>query len=279
MNSQAEPQLILGHQLEKARELLQFSPEDVAQKLGVSPNGVIACEQQRATPTLRQLQGLAVLYGRDIDYFLIPTPAPPERIEFRGVPGRSLKDLPTDARLVLGRLDELCRLSLELETLLDQKREVRLPRFNTTEPPQSVARRLREQFRADNKPLLKLRELLEEQGLRIFELPVPEDAFSGISFWHPAYGACVLVNAKESPGRKNFTLAHELAHLLYQQGSSLCYIPQIFQRVQESIEQIANKTAVELLLPEDGVREDFRGRDLSGSPSDNELHNMARKWN
>lgn len=277
-NRPVKESIIKGAQLQKGRELLQLAPEQVASELNISRQDILDWEEDRAHPGLKQLEKLAELYGRGLDYFLKETPPPPRKIEFRGRPGQSLASLPRQAKIVLARFDELCRTALEVEGLVSKKRKVTFPRFTESVPPKTVAEGLRKRFGADNKPLANLRERLEGEGFRIFELLIPDDAFSGFSFWHSEYGPCILLNASDFKGRRNFTLAHELAHLLYGHESTLCYIPLKLSEVREDIEFKTNQFAVELLLPETGVKEDFRRRQLSITPSVKELGQMAGKW-
>jgi len=279
-NSNPKESLVIGSQLRRARDLLQFTREEVAEVIGVHIQDIGGWEEEKLRPNLKQLETLAKLYGREMDYFLRVTPAPPEHIEFRGKPGQSLKGLSKETKIVLARFDELCRTVLELENFLNKKREVKLPRFKESDQPKIVAETLRKKFNIDDKPLLKLRDFLENAGVRTFELPVPGDEFSGFSFWHSEYGPCILLNANEKPeGRKNFTLAHELAHLLYNHGSSLCYIPLKLHEIYRGLEYKTNQTAIELLLPEVGVIQDFKKRGFSRTPSEKELAQMAyAKW-
>jgi Zn-dependent peptidase ImmA (M78 family)/DNA-binding XRE family transcriptional regulator len=278
-NSEFPRGIIIGNQLGRARNLLILTPEEVALELNTSPQDILNWEREQAQPNLEQLEKLAQLYGREIDYFLKETPAPPENIEFRGKLGQSVRELSQEAKIVLARFDELCRTALEFENLLNKKQEIKLSRFEESVPPKSVAQSLRRIFHAGDKPLPDLRERLEGEGIRIFELPIPDDAFSGFAFWHEEYGPCILLNAREPKGRKNFTLAHELAHLLYDHGSSLCYVPLKFGEHLGHLEYKANQVAVELLLPESGVVEDFRRRNLSRTPPENQLASMAYgKW-
>lgn len=276
--SELSERIIKGAQLRKARELLQLAPRQVASELSISLQDLLDWEENRSQPNLKQLERLADLYGRGIDYFLKETPPPPQKIEFRGKPGQSLAGFSKQIKIVLARFDELCRTALELESLVGKETKVTLPRFDESVPTKSAAENLRNRFGVNNKPLANLRERLEGAGLRIFELMVPEDAFSGFSFWHSEYGPCVLLNAGDLQGRRNFTLAHELGHLLYGHESNLCYIPLKLTEVRDGIEFKATQFAVELLLPEVGVREDFRIREISATPLETELGRMARKW-
>jgi XRE family transcriptional regulator, fatty acid utilization regulator len=277
-NSESQTSIIIGNQLRRARELLILTPEEAALELNTSPQDILNWEKEQAQPNLRQLEKLAELYGREIDYFLKQTPAPPEKIEFRGKPGQSLEELAKEAKLVIAKFDELCRTALELENLLNKGREVKLSCFEESVPPKTVAQGLRGILDVGDKPLPDLRERLEGEGVRIFGLPVPEDDFSGFSLWHLEYGPSILLNASEPQGRRNFTLAHELAHLLYRHASSLCHIPLKLSEVHGNIEVKANQFAIELLLPETSAIGDFGRRELSRTPSSKELGQMAGKW-
>jgi len=277
-NSEHVTRIIIPKQLQKARELIQLAPQEVASELNISAQDILDWENGKSQPKVGLLERLAELYGREIDYFLKETPAPPEKIEFRGRPNQSLRELPNEARIVLSKFDELCRTVFEIETLLIKKREIKLFYFKESESPEAVANSLRKILDASDNPIPNLRMVLEHEGVRIFELPVPEDAFSGFSYWHPDYGPCILLNAAELRGRRNFTLAHEIAHLLYKHGSSLCYIPLEFREPFRGLENKANQVAVALLLPKSGIIEDFRKRDLSSRPPEKDLILMASKW-
>jgi len=277
-NTTGKDKLIIGRQLSKARELLQLPNERVASVLGVSPKDILDWEQERSQPSLKQLEKLADIYGRGIDYFLKETPIPPRDIELRGKPRQSFPDLPEEARTVLARFDELCRIALEVEGLLGKKRKVTLHRFNEAFSPQDVAEDIRRRLEVGNHPLANLRERLEREGIRIFELPVPNGTFSGFSFWHTEYGPCILLDANDPKGRRNFTLAHELAHLIYGHKSSLCYISLTLGDLSGDKELRANQVAVELLLPSHGIRDEFLRKAFTSTPSEKQLGQIATKW-
>ena len=273
--------VIIGFQLRQAREFLQLEPEDIANEINVSAQDIINWEEEQARPNLKQLEELAEIYGREIDYFLKETPPLPGKIEFRFKPAKYLREVSKETLKVLGKFDELCRTSNEFEELLEKKIKITLPKFKETDIPKEAAQSLRKLFNVGNKPLryLNLRNILENMGLRIFELPILGDEFSGFSYWHPEYGPCILLNANEMQGRRNFTLAHELAHLIYKHGHSVCNISLESAERIGNLEYKANQFAVELLLPESGVIEDFRRRNLSTTPTERELANMAySKW-
>lgn len=276
--SKTNPSIVIGAQLQKARKLLSLSVQEVAQEIDVRPKDIEDWEKGILRPSLQELEALASLYGREIDYFLRETSNPPTKIKFRGKPGESLRDLSKDTKIVLAKFDELCRAAVEFEALLKKTREVNLATIPARTTARTGAQGIRQQYDLEDKPILDLRALLENAGVRIFEIPIPNDELSGFSFWHEKYGPCILVHAKDVKGRRNFTLAHELAHLLYSHGSSACYIPSKISEVHETTELKANRFAVELLLPETGVVDDFKKRNLPRTPSEKQLRPMAIKW-
>lgn len=276
--SQSNQSIVIGAQLRKARKLLGLTVKEAAQEADVSPQHIENWEKGTSQPNLQQIEGLANLYGREIDYFLRETPNPPTEIAFRGKPGESLRDLSSKTRAVLAKFEELCRAAVEFEELLQKEQKVKLSHVSEKVPPRIAAQRIRQQFGLEDKPIPYLRDLLENVGVRIFEMTIPNDELSGFSFWHEKYGPCILIHAKDTKGRRNFTLAHELAHLLYTHGSSACYIPREISEVHQRIEQKANQFAVELLLPRAGVIDDYRKRNLPKKPSEKQLRQMSFKW-
>ena len=252
---------------------------DVSTHVGVSAEELERWEGELSCPSLGQLERLAGFYGREIDYFLKQTPAPPSGVAFRGAHGRSLMTLDRQARVTLAKFEELCRTEFEFENLLGKEQAVALPHFPGSETPKNAAVSVRRVLDASQRPLADSRPLLEEKGVRIFELKVsPPDAFSGFSFWHQEYGPCVLINAGDPKGRRNFTLAHELAHLVFGHGSSVCSIQTESTAPSGRQERKANVFAAELLMPETSVEADFLRRGFPTQPTPSQLSAMASKW-
>ena len=266
-------------QLRKARELLQLETADVERSLKLGDGQVKGWESGKAKPTLSELEQLAKFYGRDITYFLKETPQYPTQIQFRSNKKNAFKDLHIEARQTIAKFDELCRFAIELEEVTGKKLQVNIHYSNETNP-KLVAQKYRREFNLGEKPTKNLKGLLENLGIRIFELPDSSKSFSGFSLWHREYGPCILVNYKDTTaGRKNFTLAHELYHLTtYRASPLLCDIESERESGTDKIEIYANRFAIELLLPSDSVKRDFEQHNLSKEPSLRELGNMAGRW-
>lgn len=269
---------IIGSQLRKARQILQISPFEIAEYLGIPEKEVRALEEERAKPSLQQLERLAELLGREVDYFLKETPSLPTEIQFRSLFRHSLSELPIEARRAIAKFDELCRFSLELEETLGKKHFSEVRRANKNILPIDLAKSERRNLGFDGKPARKLREVLEKIGIRIFELLVPKSDFSGFSYWNETYGPCILINSKDNFGRRNFTLAHEYAHLLYDDAPLVCEIGKEGRPVSIYGEQNVDRFAIEFLMPFEQVHDDFINRGLSSTPSVQEMGKLAGKW-
>jgi Zn-dependent peptidase ImmA (M78 family) len=116
----------------------------------------------------------------------------------------------------------------------------------------------RERLRIPDGPVADLRRLIEVQGVLCFHLPVPNNEFSGLSWIHPEYGPCILINANDNPGRRAFTTAHEYGHLLRGDGDSVCDLT-----LEAGVEKQANRFATCFLMPYSDVIETFHRRGLS----------------
>ncbi len=270
--------LILGSQLQKARESAGLSLEEAASRLGVPAAELDAWESGRGEPDLSIIEHLGSIYGRDLDYFLHSTPDVAVTYKFRIPSKHSISELTQEGRLVISRFEELCRKSDLLDRLLERRRSVNLPEVGHSESVAGLAEQIRKDIGIDGKPVRKLRETLTGRGIRVFELPVPSGEFSGLSSHNGAYGPRILINARDLFGRRHFTLAHELAHLLYNHEPSVCEVQEDWRRERSRPERAADRFAVEFLLPPAHVKADASLR-LSGStPTVKELAKFATRW-
>jgi len=94
----------------------------------------------------------------------------------------------------------------------------------SADQPAEVAQQVRIELGFDAGPVRTLREKLTSVGVRVFQLPVQTRDFSGLSSLNHAYEPRILLNAHEPTGRRNFTIAHETAHLLYGHNASICQV-------------------------------------------------------
>ncbi len=197
--------------------------------------------------------------------------------EFRTPTRGPSSDLSLEARVITSRFEELCRKSNQLDELLDRQRTIQVPTVAPGEGTVQLAHRIRKLLGADGKPIRNLRRSLTVRGIRVFELPVPSGEFSGLSSTNHTYGPRILVNARDPFGRRHFTLAHELAHLVYQHSASLCLVSPDWRTSHTRLERAADRFAVEFLMPADPVLEDARGLS-SRKPAIPEIGRLANRW-
>jgi Zn-dependent peptidase ImmA (M78 family) len=98
--------------------------------------------------------------------------------------------------------------------------------------------------------------------------PFGSDSFSGISLKKDSE-KFLLVNSSKTQGHQNFTIAHELYHLLYDTTYDryVCYPGQL-EYNEKSIERKAEIFAINFLLPDEGVLHYLKkGKDNIKNPS------------
>lgn len=223
-------------------------------------------------PTLRQLEDLARLTLTPLGFFFLAEP-PEERLPvpyFRTLgherPSRPSPDLLETIQVMQQRQAWM------REYLIEQGQEP-LPFVRSAQPPEPcalVAERLTraiglEEGWAAQTPtwtlaLRTLREAAEAAGiLAVFNGVVGNnthrklspDEFRGFVLVDD-YSPLVFVNAADGKAAQMFTLAHELAHVVF--GSSAAFDLRELQPADDSTEQASNRVAAEFLIPERELR-------------------------
>lgn len=269
----------IAAQIAKARRVMMLSERELASRLSVNTDIVRSWESQTSTPKVSDLELLANVLGRSLDYFVKETPTGPTALQFRThSQTSSAKELSVEARKVIASFDEICRHALEIEELLGITKVIAIRPFRDRTTPNEGATYVRELLGVREKPLKDLKEQLASLGIRIFELPVPGNEFSGLSYWSKDYGPCVLLSWNQRRGRKNFTLSHELFHLLSRHKANACLLELSQDAASEEHERVANLFAVELLLPALPLTEYYQQRNLGPTPIVKELARVSSAW-
>lgn len=216
-----------------ARSSLKIPLEVAARKIGIAPERLADWEAGRARPTVVQLRMLAHVYRRPLAAFYLPGPPADFRPlhDFR----RRRRDVgETDVPEVefsLRRAHQRRLIALDLLSLLDET----APAFNMVatldENPEDLGKRLRaelrispsmqQEWRQPYEILKGWRVAVESLGVLVFQASgVSADVLRGFSiseFPMPV----IVVNSKDSPRGRVFTLLHELAHVLLR-ADGLC---------------------------------------------------------
>jgi Zn-dependent peptidase ImmA (M78 family)/transcriptional regulator with XRE-family HTH domain len=128
-----------------------------------------------------------------------------------------------------------------------------------------------------SRPALSLQRVME-QILQIKILFVELSDFgSAASTVHPEFGAAVIVNNEEAPWRINFTLAHELFHIITWDTFNPTEM-EIDEQFFAEIERKADRFASTLLLPEVEVRQELAKRIMEHKLPHSDIVDVAREF-
>lgn len=253
--------------------------DDVASRLKRRPEEIIAWEEGRKTPTYRQLEELAgSLYKRPLAIFFFPEPPEEDELqtEFRTLPAAELEEFLPDTRFAIREararqqsLRELTGARNPAARLIT--REIGATPSDSTEELAIQVRRyldisvVEQQSWANQAEAFKQwRSAVESVGVFVFKRSFKQREISGLCLYDPTF-PIIVVNNSTAPARQEFTLFHELAHLLFG-VSGIADDRDLAQQLAgpaRAIEIACNRFAAEVLLPAASLSFDvFRQRDL-----------------
>lgn len=270
-----------------ARDSAGMSLDDAARKVRVRPEQLAAWENGAARPSIPQLRKIAATYRRPLATFYLPEP--PRRFEamhdFRRLTGAAvgLRRSPKLAYEIRKAYDRR-EWALELAADLAQAFPAFDTRASSTGNAEDVAAQLRdaigitleEQARwqldydafrgwraaVEHAGVLALQsttlELREARGFSISARPLP----------------VVVVNIKDAPRGRIFTLLHELTHVMLNEGG-ICDLH------DADVEAFCNRVAGAALFPKEAMLEsETVRRHPKGAAawSDAELRDLSRQF-
>jgi Zn-dependent peptidase ImmA (M78 family)/transcriptional regulator with XRE-family HTH domain len=259
----------LGERLEAARKAQRLTQADVAQRLGVSRQTVIAMEKGERRPTSEQLMVLADALATSVhelvrERYVRGEPSP----RFRATLRASSEELQQAER----ELVRVARRYAELEQLLGMVRtpaqlevvatwQVGSPadRLDPAFGGEDAAKAVRQMLGLGDAPCLSLEAQLERAaGLRIFNLPLPANV-AALFVWSDDLGGCVGINVKHPHERRRWSLGHETGHFLRDREAG-DVLPTPGHDAKDPSEIFADAFARALLLPADAVARQFADR-------------------
>lgn len=247
--------------------MIRWAREDAGFKLEDLPKSLENAEKWETgekIPTWADLRKLAKKYKRPSFFYFLQEPPKKEEelIEFRA--DEKIEEHSPNLRLEIRKAK--FRRNAFLHIYEDMG--VKIPIFNQYVTPttnvEELAAHIRNYLNVDfetqkswlikdngnksynhNNFLYHWKETCFDLGILVFELEnVPESEVSGCSIY---YDTCpiILLNGKNTPNRRIFTLMHELAHLT-QGTSAICDVDKHNRK-----EVFCNKVASEILIPRD----------------------------
>jgi len=277
-----------------ARKNAGLNLDEASKKASVSAERLASWERGETRPTINQLRKLAQAYNRPIAVFYLPNP-PKDFQPLRDY--RRLTAVPRE-RESPGLLLEVRRAWSRREIALDLCKDLdeEPPHFpittSPTDDPEAVALNIRHDlgitreiqagFGGRHKAFNWWRDSLENKGILVFQATaVDVSEMRGFSLADRPLPV-VVVNIKDSPLARIFSMLHEFVHVAIRQGG-ICDLDELGHRhpVEQQLEVFCNRVAGAVLIPEKALFEEGL---VTAHPSglttwsDEEIASLARHY-
>lgn len=207
----------VGERLRRARENAHLTQAQAASCLGCARTTLVAIEKGQRRIRIDELQKLANFYGTSANDLLMI-----ESVQVDLVPRFRKAHVAEDSGIqhAAALLSSLAKAELELESILGIEHHSDLPSErpllggNAAAQAERDAQELRQRIGLGLQPVQDMSSFLElEFGTRVYIRDL-DSRIDGLFAYEPSVGACVLLNAKHPPARRNQSAAHELGHIV-----------------------------------------------------------------
>lgn len=245
-----------------ARKSAGYDAEEVARALGLKRDKISRWELGEEKPTVSKLERLAEKYKRPLAVFFLPKPPEEKPLpkDFRTLHGKKLPFSPK-TRLAMRRAFRLQSLAKDLMENLGYMPGAKIGTINRNAPENEAikARKalgidIQQQFAWRNayEAFNTWKEEIEKLGIFVFQLKMPLEETRGFSLTEDQPPTIVL-NTQDAVNGRTFSLLHEYAHLLLNDGG-ICDMEEVHPKPEEvSTEQFCNHFAGAILVPKDDL--------------------------
>lgn len=262
--------------LKWARESLAINVERAAKTALVDPDRYKKWEYGEDLPTVAMLRRLANLYKRPMAVFFMPEVPedPPLPQDFRTAYGDYDTGLSTEAKLAIRNAmwyqsiarDLMREIGYDFSSDQGGVIDIKAPIDDIVKKERRLD--IDDQLSwADNwEALRNWRQYLEDQGLFVFQMSMPSNEIRGFSLLRDNYPPAIVINSKDTPNGRIFTLFHEYGHFLLD-TAGICLPEEVEFRDHQtdSVEQFCNEFAGRFLVPTEPFVQfvdEFEGTDL-----------------
>jgi len=245
------------------RQYAYLSIDDASQRIGVPVEKLREWENGVSSPTVVQLHKIARVYKQLFAVFYMQNPPKPASLplkDFRRLPSTGISEisyeLAGEIRTAINRREIAVRMMEEME---EEPIEFSLT-ANIHEKPSEIAGKVRSLLFSDLSKIPSFankynafrffRERLERLGILVFQSSsVSVSEMRGFSIYESQFPV-IVVNRKDAPAGRIFSLFHELTHILLR-TAGVCEIdPDItLPPEKQEIEVFCNKVSAEILMP------------------------------
>ena len=237
-----------------ARESIGFELELAAQRIGVKPEKLEGAESGDLMLTLRQAERAADLYERPLAALFLPEPPAeePQEAQFRRLRDAPEPPWPPEMQLLVRRVRDRQESADELYEVLDEQppwletltalTEVREPSAETARTLLSIGFDEQTSWRdaSGYAPMRHWTDAIEGAGILVLQDgTLPVEMMRGFAATHATVPA-IVINTRDDPRSRAFTLLHELGHL---------YLAALDVTPAGDVEAWADTFAADVLMP------------------------------
>jgi Zn-dependent peptidase ImmA (M78 family)/transcriptional regulator with XRE-family HTH domain len=244
----------LGRRIAEAREDTGKTQADLAALVGLERTAIVRVEGGTRKVSATELVAIASALERPIDWFVVESP--PAVVSRRRDP--AVGGFSRRLDLALERTARDVAFLIDRDVLGSAERAARdVP--DSFETAENLARDIRVEAGQPGGPVLDLQSVCERLGLLAFSLALGPDA-GDAAYVEVGNLGVAIVNGTTEPGRRRFSLAHELGHHLV--GDA--YEPEPRMGTADA-ERMFNVFAAYFLMPRSAVQSTWN--EFSGTSS------------
>jgi len=249
----------IGKRIALARSIRDITQSELASRIDLGRTAIAKIESGNRGISAIELVRVASVLAVPVSWFM--TSSYPAIVSHRE--GEAVSGLDGEIQLRL----ETLGLNLELLFDLRQLNPIQIDR-EAIDPPTSyheaeqAAIEIRRRLGNQDEPFFNLNEAAEQLGLYSFVFDMDNESFDGAYLSLPT-GGIALINGFHEPGRRRFTLSHEIGHHVFQDE----YVSDwTIGNTTSGIEKLINAFAVYFLLPRQGVIEQWNRHNGASVP-------------
>lgn len=276
-----------------ARKTAGYELTQAAKKAGVSVERLQEWERGQSRPTMAQLRKLGRIYKRPLAVFYLPEP--PDDVQeihdFRRLPGKVAGVQSPELRFEVRRAQSRRESAVDLYAVVGGAPPLFSLGASVSHDPERVGTAIRESLGVRHEDQVawapgygafnEWRSALENSGVLVFQ--ATEAAVSevrGFSISETPLPA-IVVNIKDSPRGRTFTMLHELCHVVLREGG-MCDLYEDAERPLEEqrVEVFCNHVAGAALVPREYLLEEelVRQKVPTAEWLDDELGELADRY-